>query len=96
YLEGEAKRVRRLEFEDHHFFTKYDMGRLEDIYTKWEEPNKIIVTTEKDATRLEEHRDFIEKYNLPIYVLPTEVAFLGKDSDDFDEYIRQFLLDFKA
>ncbi len=96
YLETQAKRVRRLEFEDHHFFTKYDIGRLEDIYTKWEESNKIIITTQKDATRLEEHKDFIQKHNLPIFVLPTEVRFLADDSDEFDEYIRRFLLDFKA
>jgi len=96
YLESQVDSVRRLEFEDHHFYTSYDVSRLLHIYSKWETPNKIIITTEKDATRLELHKDYILENNIPIYVLPAKVSFLGKDGDDFDEAIRQFLLGFRV
>lgn len=96
YLESQVERVRRLEFEDHHFYTNYDISRLLQIYSRWDAKNKIIITTEKDATRLELHKDYILENNIPIYVLPAKVSFLGQDGYDFDEEIKQFLLGFKV
>jgi tetraacyldisaccharide 4'-kinase len=57
---------------------------------------KIILTTEKDATRMWLHKDFIEKENLPIFVLPIEVVFHGNDGEYFLEQIKQSLLDFQS
>ncbi len=96
HLEQHAKRVRSLEFADHHFFSKYDMSRMLDIYTKWEVENKVIITTEKDAARLELHKEFIQKHNIPIYVLPTYVSFLNEENELFDAKIKDFLLGFRA
>lgn len=94
YLESQVERVRRLEFADHHFYTNYDISRLLQIYTKWDVGNKIIITTEKDATRLERHKEYILKHDIPIYVLPAKVSFLADDGPQFDKEIKQFLLQF--
>lgn len=96
YLEEQVSRVKRLEFPDHHFYTNYNLSRLQHIYKNWEVDNKIIITTEKDATRLELHRTFINEHNIPIYVLPAKVSFIGSDGPLFDEEIKNFLLQFKA
>ncbi len=96
YVDTKVERVRRLEFEDHHFFSKYDLSRMKQIFSEWEGENKIIITTEKDAARLELHKEFIQENNLPIYVLPTRVSFLNGDKEQFDEKVRNFLLGFKV
>ena len=57
---------------------------------------KIIITTEKDATRLSLHKDYITKHQMPIYVLPAKVSFVAEDGQAFDEEIKKFLLEFKA
>ena len=83
YVNTKADKVRRLEFADHHFYTNYDMSRLKKIYTDWDVDNKVIVTTEKDATRLALHKEYIAKNNMKILVLPARVEFMGQDTERF-------------
>jgi tetraacyldisaccharide 4'-kinase len=96
YLESEVNRIRRLEFADHHSYTNYDISRLLHLYQQWNVGKKIIITTEKDATRLEKHKDYILKHNMPIYVMPAKVSFVGSDGIAFDQEIKDFLLQFKV
>lgn len=96
YLGGEAGSVQTLEFEDHHYFEEAD---LEDILRRFESMphrNKIIITTEKDAARLEMHENFLREKGLPVYVLPVEVSFCDNDEADFQSEVKSFLMDFKA
>lgn len=96
YLESQVAEVHTLEFEDHHFFTAYDMGRLKENFGRIETRRKVILTTEKDATRLELHRGFLVEQRLPIFVLPVAVKFHFDEGARFDQQVRQFLLDFKV
>lgn len=96
YLEGVTDAVRMMQFADHHAFTPEDLSALRRTWEGMDSQHKCILTTEKDATRLEAHRDFILEHRLPIFVLPVEVAFLFGGGEAFDEHIRQFLLDFKV
>lgn len=96
YLEPRVNEVNIVEFEDHHYFSNYDVGRFQGILNNMESPNKIILTTEKDAMRLELHRAYLEETQMPVYALPVEVAFHFGDASRFDEDIRRFLLDFKV
>ncbi len=96
YVEKVANKVRSLEFADHHFFTTYDMSQMKELFSKWDVDKKIIVTTEKDAARLELHKEYILSNQIPIYVLPTKVQFLGNDQMKFDEKVKDFLLSFQA
>ena len=96
YVESNAGYVRTLAYSDHHPFSAYDMGRITDMFLKWEVDNKILLTTEKDAMRLDVHRDYILEKRLPIYVLPVEVRFHGNGEKGFREAIKADLLGFKA
>ncbi len=96
YLGEEARSVQTLEFEDHHYFSE---DNLNDILRRFERlpgREKIIVTTEKDATRLELHADFFFKSTLPIFVLPIEVTFCDEDEVAFQEDVKAVMLDFKV
>ena len=96
YLEEETKRVKVLAYEDHHYFSKYDISNLKTRYEEMPFENKIILTTEKDAMRLELHRDFIVQHQLPIFVLPIEVAFHFEEGNKFNQSVKEFLLNFRS
>lgn len=96
YLATEVRSVQTIEFEDHHYFDEANLQEIKKTFSGMDSRNKIILTTEKDATRLELHQEFLWANKLPVYVLPVEVAFCDKDEADFKEDVKQFLLDFKT
>lgn len=96
YLAGEARSVQTLEFSDHHYFTEEDLFDLKRRFERMESKDKIIVTTEKDATRLELHRDYFLQNNISVFVLPIEVSFCGDDETGFQAAVQHFLTEFKV
>lgn len=96
HLRREVGSVRSLDYADHHYFDRRDLGNLHRRFVEWESPRKAIVTTEKDATRLELHREFIREERLPIFVLPLAVRFHFGQGEAFDTLIRDFMLNFRA
>lgn len=96
YLQSQAGSVQSLEFADHHYFSKEDISTLHRSFNNLDSKRKVIITTEKDAMRLELHREFLIQERLPIFVLPTEVQFHFGEGPQFDEIIRQYLLNFKV
>ena len=96
YLEEQVDTVKLLQYEDHHYFSNYDVSHIKKMFENIEAPNKIILTTEKDAMRLELHRKYLLEHRLPILVLPVRVAFHEQDGQKFDDAIKEYLLDFKA
>lgn len=96
YVESKTGSVRLLEYNDHHLFSNFDIGDIERYYN--ERPagkQSIILTTEKDAMRLDSHRDLLLRLDLPIYILPVAVQFIGEEHGTFDHAIREWLLNFK-
>ena len=84
-LLAEMKRytkVQSIAFPDHHGYTKRDIERISGIFGDMPGKNKIIVTTEKDAVRLRGLTG-----DLPIYIIPIEVAFHKEKDLDFDQII---------
>ena len=96
YLNTQVKSIKLLEYEDHRYFSKFDLSHLKKVFDNMPSQKKVILTTEKDAMRLELHRDFIIDNKLPIFAIPAEVAFHGEDGENFNQQVKQFLLDFKA
>jgi tetraacyldisaccharide 4'-kinase len=85
-----------MEYNDHHTYSAGDIGDIERHFRLMEDQqNAIILTTEKDAMRLDLHRDLLRQLDLPIYLLPVAVEFLGENSQAFDESIKKWLLNFK-
>jgi len=95
YLETQAASVLGMEFEDHHYFTSEDLLRLNTAFLQLKSAQKIILTTEKDAMRLELHRAFLQEKQLPIFVLPVAVHFHFDEAERFNQLIKNHLLNFK-
>jgi tetraacyldisaccharide 4'-kinase len=96
YLASKVKSVNTMEFEDHRLFTNYDIAQVKRLYDGMAPQKKIIVTTEKDATRLELHKDYITDNGLNMWVLPIEVNFHFEEKEAFNKDIKQALLNFKV
>jgi tetraacyldisaccharide 4'-kinase len=97
YLEPKVSSIYEIEYEDHHVFDNYDVERIVQVYKRFaEEKNEIVVlTTEKDAMRLDLHMQALYQANLPLYVLPLRVDFMDQ-KQEFDRYIQDYLLDFRV
>ncbi|HEX8332627.1 MAG TPA: tetraacyldisaccharide 4'-kinase, partial [Segetibacter sp.] len=74
YISDNAKAYYQMLFTDHHIFTIDDLKKITDQYREIEEKKKIILTTEKDAVRLEKFQQELE--HTPLYVLPISINFL--------------------
>jgi tetraacyldisaccharide 4'-kinase len=95
WLNTKVNSVRLMEFADHHFFTNSDIAQIKRVFDAIDSQNKIILTTEKDAVRFQMHFDYLVKEQMPIFALPTKVAFHFGESPLFDTHIKDFLLGFK-
>jgi tetraacyldisaccharide 4'-kinase len=95
-LKERVNSVRIMEFADHHFFTNSDIGHVQKVFSEMENEKKVIITTEKDAVRLQLHADFMVKEQLPIFALPAKVKFHFDEGAAFDALIKEFLLEFRA
>ena len=96
YLEGEVGSIHEMEYEDHHLFSERDIEYLEQVFIHRDSSRKIILTTEKDAMRLDLHRSLITKKQLPLFILPVKVEFLFNQKSEFLHDIQSFLLNFKV
>ena len=82
-----------ISFEDHHYFSEQEIREIIRKFNAISNPNKIILTTEKDATRLTAYSALLEQEKIDIFVMPISIDFYQKN--EFDQTIKQFLLDFK-
>jgi tetraacyldisaccharide 4'-kinase len=83
--------VTEFPFEDHHFFTEEEIDTVIKKYQTISHFNKLILTTEKDAVRLEKFKEKLE--GVEIFILPMKIHFF--EEDKFLAYLKNFLLEFK-
>ena len=79
--------VNLLEFGDHHDFSTKDLQLIKERFVQLEGSKRLIITTEKDATRLKEHPALSEELKPYIYVLPIEIEFLQNQQYIFNQNI---------
>lgn len=96
YLNEKVASVIEIEFADHHFFDTRDIEKIAKVYKSVDSENKIILTTEKDAMRLEIHKELLSANKLSIYILPAKVSFNFNEGAKFDDMIKNFLLSFEV
>ncbi len=86
-LESAGQRVHLLRYADHHFFGSRDVEEMLAARAVLGD-DAIIVTTEKDASRLHLHREKLAASGATIAVQPIEVAFFD---ETFDAQIRTYM-----
>ncbi len=82
-----------LKFKDHHAFNSTDIKQIVGQFSKMNSENKIIITTEKDATRLSQFETELKDF--PVFVLPMAHQFLFDGQKEFDKIIFEFIDTYK-
>ena len=98
YVEKHFRLMDHMIFSDHHHFSEKDIRKIQARFESLNDMgfctkgnNSIIITTEKDASRLVDHPAVSAELRKRIYYLPTEVYFLKDHEDKFDNIILDYV-----
>ena len=86
-LERNGHHINQIKFTDHHKYTNSDVQKILEKYNADESLKKLILTTEKDATKL---RQFLTKFkDSNFYYSPIEIKF--EKHEEFDRQIINYV-----
>ncbi len=92
HLTKHADSYDMLRFADHHIFHSNDLKEIKQHFYKITGNKKVVLTTEKDAVRLEKFEQELKDF--PIYVVPIEHQFLFNEAPIFNSSITGFIKTF--
>jgi tetraacyldisaccharide 4'-kinase len=88
-IEERGAKVEFMQYGDHHNFSTAD---FDDIVKQFRNGGyTMIVTTEKDATRMKPHEETLRSIRDSIYVMPIEVEFLDGEEKLFNDNIYNYV-----
>ncbi len=90
YVKEYADDLVHKKYPDHYEYFEQDAVEIKKIFDNIAAENKIIITTEKDAMRLNKPEIRAVLHNLPLYVLPVEVDFKNK-TEEFNENVLKYV-----
>jgi tetraacyldisaccharide 4'-kinase len=90
-LKRNCEELETLYFKDHHQYSEKDMILISDTFKNIPSRNKIIVTTQKDAMRIEGTDLITSIKNLPIFYVPIKIDFFGEDKLIFNSIIEEYV-----
>lgn len=93
HISGISDSSEMILFKDHHIFSSDDLADIKKRFSKIENQQKIILTTEKDGVRLAKYST--ELRELPIYVIPMQHKLLFDEGDKFEKIIIDFVESFR-
>ena len=81
-----ASQLTPLTFPDHHNFKRKDIQLINDTFAAMPSP-KCIITTEKDAARMNDVEGLSDEVRENIYYLPVKIKFMLEQQEEFNENI---------
>ena len=82
--------ISTLTFGDHHAFRPKDIRRINERFSALPDP-KLIITTEKDATRLEAVEGLSDEVKSHLYTLPIHMTIMMGQQEDFNNHIIKYV-----
>ena len=92
YLRRQCTDLEIIEFPDHHTYTTKELLQIKEKFKYLPTKRKIIVTTEKDAKRLQNAEAEEILGNLPIFYTPISFEFHPADKLVFDQAVHSAVL----
>lgn len=86
-----TKNIRQLKYPDHYRYEDKDIKKIETIFNQSTKSEKIIITTEKDAMRLQKFTNIATPLKKAIFYIPIEVKFLNNRTDNFNQQIIDYV-----
>lgn len=91
-LNRNVRSYEMIKFRDHHIFSSDDLQEIIVQFEALGSNQKIILTTEKDAVRLDKFEKDLAKY--PVYVIPVRHKFLFGGEQEFNSILKNFVGEF--
>ena len=89
-LQPYTENIQSMAFGDHHNFKPKDIRRINEAFDAMPSP-KIIITTEKDAVRLEQAEELSDEVKKHLYALPVHIKFMLEQEEDFNSKIISYV-----
>lgn len=89
-LKSVCRTITPLAFGDHHAFTSKDISKINHTFAAMPTP-KLIITTEKDSTRLLGLEGLSDEVRQSLYVLPIKVRFMQGEAEKFNTKILSYV-----
>ena len=89
-LQERASQITPLSFSDHHNFSQKDIMHINEVFAGLPSP-KVIITTEKDETRLLNTEGLSDEVKRSLYVLPVKVSFMLDQEETFNKHIISYV-----
>jgi len=91
HLSDTYKIIRRMEFGDHHRYTRGDMRKLSGAIK--ENPTACLMTTEKDAQRMRDVKKVDDKVKQRLFYLPVQATFQSPEEEQaFAAFLQEKLV----
>jgi tetraacyldisaccharide 4'-kinase len=91
FLDRYFKEIIHLNYTDHHYFSEYDIEKIRTAWKDLKTPEKMLLTTEKDAVRLREFTNIEDSLKRAFYYIPVEVSFPKNEQHEFDNLIFDYV-----
>ena len=85
-LQSRTASLQLLAFSDHHDFKAKDISRINEAFSALSTP-RLIITTEKDASRLREVDGLSDEVKKHLFALPIRIKFLLDQEEQFNQSI---------
>ncbi len=89
-LKDRCRSITPLAFGDHHQFTERDAARISEAFARLPEP-RAIITTEKDASRLQTTPALTSEVRRALYALPIRIRFMLDQEEIFNHKIISYV-----
>jgi tetraacyldisaccharide 4'-kinase len=93
WIEHQTAYYRQMQFRDHHIFTADDLKDIQEEFKKLTPGKGIVLTTEKDAVRLEKFEKSIQC--LPFCVVPVRHEIMFNEKEKFERAVTDFIENFQ-
>lgn len=91
YVSQYISKYELLEFKDHHAYSIDDLVNFNEHLLKISANKKVILTTEKDAVKLLQFKEYFDECSIDVYVIPISIDFIGNEKREIIDLIKQSL-----
>jgi tetraacyldisaccharide 4'-kinase len=91
YLQHIAANIEELKYPDHYAFSQNDINEICRRFNVMDNNIKFIVTTEKDAMRLQYFPQMDQEVKSRLYYVPVQVKFLDDEESQFNKHIQAYV-----
>lgn len=91
FVRSKCTSLETLRFSDHHEFTESDISKIIDRFASITSEKKYLITTEKDAVRLREHKQLEEVLTNSCFYIPIKVNILFKQEEELKKILLNYV-----